>query len=777
MCPHALTTLAIVAKHKKHRKPKTRSGRSSGRGPTPPRGGADDLLSLVRKALRDGPAALLDFASYLLAGTQRPTDPFARNATPPGPTTADMVESFVGVERMETSALLSVWRVLVTDELLRARINRELARRSTTLPEWMLALPDVRVRACTESTHVLGDGDNINLGIQLATGEELTAVLYIDHNLGTAVKDAFVVPESIERTDALFAEHADDPDLVVRPLDLADAKQRLLDALETGRHFYPPLESETWPGCEPLMRWWIALLPDGGQKIQHREWDQSELDAERDRFLASPHSVELQADPDHAELAETLFWFGSSYSGTDPLRWSVVRVEVLLLDWLPRKVVADADYLAKAPRVLRALVRYSHAERGIRSDLTNEVLASIDEEEPEYQRTIRSARPQGPAALLDRMGLLDDEDDQNDDELEGLSFEDHLRHFAEHRLADLAEQVGGTDVLNALPLDPLPTEPFPWGGIAEAARPRTQEVLDVLAAGLADDPELLTACQRLLARAVSGDPECMLRVTKAAPTAAAVAWSVGHGNRFFDGATTTVKEFLSRFGATGSPSQRAEVLLSAAGLTRDNHNQVHLPLDLITSSRRRTIVDEKARHEQLRDRLAGSAGESGLNVVRLQVVLRNVTPEVRRVVDVPGDIGLPLLHLVLQEAVGWERAHLHQFVSGSRRWSRPDLDGALDETAATLRDLGPRFVYEYDFGDGWEHEVVLVGPGVAPGLVEGSGACPPEDCGGPWGFEELQQVLADPRHPEHADRLEWLGGPLLDYDHDRHTTRVAQLLA
>lgn len=175
--------------------------------------------------------------------------------------------------------------------------------------------------------------------------------------------------------------------------------------------------------------------------------------------------------------------------------------------------------------MLRALVRYSHAERGIRSDLTDEVLASIDEEEPEYQRTIRSPRPQGPAALLDRMGLLDDEDgyDEDDQELVGMSFEEHLRHFAERRLADLAEQVGGADVLNDLPLDPLPTEPFSWDGIAEAARPRTQEVLDILAAGLADDPELLTACQRLLARAVSGDPGCMLRVKKATPTAAAVA--------------------------------------------------------------------------------------------------------------------------------------------------------------------------------------------------------------------------------------------------------------
>lgn len=730
-------------------------------------------MSLVRQALAAGPFALLDLASSLLAGTERPADPFARTPAPVGPSTADLAESFVGVERMETSALLAVWRVLVTDEVLRARIDRELARRGTVLPQWLLALPDVRVRACSESTHVLGDGDNINLGIQLATGEELTAVLYIDHNLGTAVKDAFVVPEPIERTEALFAEHANDPDLVVRPLDLADAKQRLLDALETGRHFYPPLESETWPGCQPLMRWWIGLLPDGGQEVTHHEWDQAELDAERDRFLASPQAADLRADPDHADLADTLFWFGSSYSGTDPLRWSVVRVEVLLFDWLPRKVVADADYLAKAPRVLRALVRYSHAERGIRSDLTDEVLASIDEQEPGYQRTIRSPRPQGPAALLSRLGLLDD--DGSDDELAGISFEDHLPHFAEHRLAELAEQVGGTDVLNSLSCEPLPTEPFSWDGIAEDARPRTQEVLDVLAKGLTDDPELLTACQRLLAQAVSGDPACVRRVTKANPTAAAIAWSVGHANGLFDGSTTTVKDFLPRFGTSGSPCQRGEVLLSAAGLARGRYGEIRLPLDMITSSRRREILDEKAQCEQLRDSAGGSEGQP--SVARLEVVLRHVVPEVRRVIDVPDDIRLPLLHLVLQEALGWENAHLHQFVAGRRRWSQPDVEGALDETRATLRDLGPRFVYEYDFGDGWEHDVVLVGHGGTPGLVEGSGACPPEDCGGPWGYEELQQVLADPRHPEHADRLEWLGGPLVDYRHDQHAARVARLLA
>ena len=152
----------------------------------------------------------------------------------------------------------------------------------------------------------------------------------------------------------------------------------------------------------------------------------------------------------------------------------------------------------------------------------------------------------------------------------------------------------------------------------------------------------------------------------------------------------------------------------------------------------------------------------------MRVTLREVEPAVVRIVDVPADVSLPELHDLLQVTVGWTDSHLHEFASGDRVYGMPDEDaaeGQLDETGAKLAELGPLFVYRYDFGDGWEHDVEVLGTGeVDPGLRGGEGACPPEDCGGPCGYEELRRVMADPTDPEHAVTRDWVGGELRAFD-------------
>jgi len=110
---------------------------------------------------------------------------------------------------------------------------------------------------------------------------------------------------------------------------------------------------------------------------------------------------------------------------------------------------------------------------------------------------------------------------------------------------------------------------------------------------------------------------------------------------------------------------------------------------------------------------------------------------------------------VIQAAMGWADYHLHVFSDGQTEYGRPDPELAFrDERRATLGDLilreGGGARYTYDFGDDWEHEIVVekvlaAEPGVPyPGCVAGAGACPPEDCGGVWGYEHLREVLATP---------------------------------
>ena len=125
-----------------------------------------------------------------------------------------------------------------------------------------------------------------------------------------------------------------------------------------------------------------------------------------------------------------------------------------------------------------------------------------------------------------------------------------------------------------------------------------------------------------------------------------------------------------------------------------------------------------------------------MNTARLRVVLRYVEPAVTRVIDVPATATLPELHELLQAAIGWTDSHLHQFVTpqatygmvipGEERWPEDEID----ETGARLTDLGTEFEYLYDFGDGWTHDVEVLGRGgPAPACVEGHGTCPPEDSG------------------------------------------------
>lgn len=156
--------------------------------------------------------------------------------------------------------------------------------------------------------------------------------------------------------------------------------------------------------------------------------------------------------------------------------------------------------------------------------------------------------------------------------------------------------------------------------------------------------------------------------------------------------------------------------------------------------------------------------------------MREVVPQVERVIDVPAAITLDELHEVLQVAIGWTDSHLHQFRTDDAVYAVPFEDwdeGEIDERGVRLSTLPAAFLYAYDFGDGWLHDVEVLGTGGdQPGCVSGEGTCPPEDCGGVGGYEELLDALADSMHPEHESMRTWVGDRLRPFDQHATTQRV-----
>jgi hypothetical protein len=167
---------------------------------------------------------------------------------------------------------------------------------------------------------------------------------------------------------------------------------------------------------------------------------------------------------------------------------------------------------------------------------------------------------------------------------------------------------------------------------------------------------------------------------------------------------------------------------------------------------------------------------------RFKVSLLGIEPEIWRLIEVPDTYTFWDLHVAIQDAMGWLDYHLHAFEPATVGDSNPGRIGIpegpmdVDYTAGWTVPIARYFAnpgdavrYDYDFGDGWSHEVTLVAIGPRergakyPQCIGGQRACPPEDCGGISGYYRLLEVLADPRDEEHEDMVEWLKGHAKNY--------------
>jgi hypothetical protein len=163
------------------------------------------------------------------------------------------------------------------------------------------------------------------------------------------------------------------------------------------------------------------------------------------------------------------------------------------------------------------------------------------------------------------------------------------------------------------------------------------------------------------------------------------------------------------------------------------------------------------------------------HVYQFKIELKEIKPAIWRRIVVPATYSFWDLHVAIQDSMGWLDSHLHVFRIANPNTGNIDEIGIPDDELIyqpgwELR-IGDYFIqpgdqceYEYDFGDSWEHEVVLEGvllkaPRVKyPKCIGGARACPPEDCGGVHGYQEMLKIIRSPSHEEHESMMEWLGG-------------------
>jgi hypothetical protein len=158
-------------------------------------------------------------------------------------------------------------------------------------------------------------------------------------------------------------------------------------------------------------------------------------------------------------------------------------------------------------------------------------------------------------------------------------------------------------------------------------------------------------------------------------------------------------------------------------------------------------------------------------IYQIQIALKGFKPKIWRRILIPSNMLLSEFHYVIQGVMGWENAHLHQFIKDRIFYSEPleDLDDldTEDYTGIRVSDLleseKDSLIYEYDFGDGWEHLIVLekilpeTSGTLLPVCLSGKMNCPPEDCGGVWGYAEMLEILKQPDHEEYESYIDWLG--------------------
>lgn len=536
-----------------------------------------ELMQGLRRSLHSGdPATFLVDASAVIALAE------ATDADLPQDWVG-LLEAFAEIDIAETTALLHVASAFAGDDLGRRRLQRILATRRQPMPGWVTGLSEAEVSTAYFMGDELGDGDNIILGIDFPDGTAMTAIAYIDHNMGTIVKDGFFIGERVqavrERYLELIREQGDSRS-ELPPIDLGEARDRIEEALENLDRLHPDWEQDGWPLARPLLELFLTTMPEPDERTTSPLLDAS--DCER-AFWASPEGAELERESAVMDAVGEILEFGEEHS-QDPLRWSPVVVEVCVRE-LAFDVTVSDQAVDEIPRVLPRIVRFAHRTRGISPERTAETLAAIDEWLP----VLEISRATGITAAL-----------RQSNELYAAAMSGDLGPLMRHRLL---ERLGSEEAVDALDDVPHPDEELDLGSVPEDLRERVGGIsghLDGLcAAGLPNlDVEFRTVCRRFLVGIAVREPDVLRRRSKDVNTASTIAWYLARENNLIGGPPDRVRA-QTIAGTIGAPSNSDRALTLRAAYTGDPNRYretTALGAPLLVSRYRRELMEDRERY-------------------------------------------------------------------------------------------------------------------------------------------------------------------------------------
>ncbi len=559
-----------------------------------------EFMEEIRAALDSAdPLDFLVFASTLVAATQM-APKFDIDGNGPEADLNVVIDSLLTNAGTETDALLMVWAEMLDNAELANQVNSIVKPRVQVLPGWITMIDSIRPTKIVAFEDLFQDNQTI---VIQSEGRRASFLLLIAIDLMGApyIEDASVSVDSLEDFLQKAKEVLPSSTKVIE-LSLADAKARLEETLEMSDHMWPPLETETWPSVRALLEWQMRLLPEGGSPLERTEWTEEQFGQFFEAFLASSVASGLRKGEEW--LAHALIDFACNYGSGDPRAWSSRLIERTLFDLAPRKLMTSKKDLLAVPKVLSALIAFSHQEMGVDPKITADVQSDLKAMTPDYRRQIKGSGRSGGASPLEQIDIAPDMLTQIIEGQGFEGFEDSPEPTLNESDSDLlmlflASQVGGLDNLQNLDDTPLPNEPLSLENVENDIQSHVQEIGEIvtqISDGFFQDQELRTASLRTLNFIACASPEIFRRKSRNENTAAAICWIAGHNNAWFaqTNPKRTVTAMIKWLGIKTSPSQRAQTMLYALQSAGYFINGTDLgDARLLSSQNRRAIIEAR----------------------------------------------------------------------------------------------------------------------------------------------------------------------------------------